>query len=149
VKGMKNLYLLCTLIISFTVCITKTVKQGITGKIYVRKGNYMPSPGQPQSMGRPLSTVVEVYELTNKEQANSTDGIIFDHIRTKFVAKVLSDADGSYTIDLPAGSYSVFTNYNGLLYANNLDDKGNINAIVVKKNCLSVRDMIISIQAVY
>ena len=124
------------------------MRQGITGIVYLKQGNQMPSPGRKISPGKPVSRTVFVYCLTQREQA-STSGTYFDHIQTKLIAKASSNTEGVYAIALPPGKYSVFVEDNNRLYANNFDGKGNINPVEVKKDSVSKLDIVISANAVY
>ncbi len=124
------------------------IKQGITGNIYIRQGNYMPSPGKKAGQGEPVSTEVLVYELTTRELVKG-DGTYFSQIPTKLIAQGKSDSKGHYAIALTPGLYTVFVVDKGKLYANSFDGKGNINPIIVKKDSLSYRDIVISSGAVY
>ncbi|EHQ28154.1 hypothetical protein Mucpa_4063 [Mucilaginibacter paludis DSM 18603] len=124
------------------------VKQGISGKVYLKQGNYMPSPGKKAGPGQAVSRTIWIYRLTAREQARAS-GSYFDHIQTKLVAKTQSDSEGNYAIALPPGKYSVFVDDNSLLYANSFDGKGNINPVEVKKDSISNKDITISSQAVY
>jgi hypothetical protein len=149
VKGMKKLLLLYSI---FTSCAiihqTGEIKQGISGKIYLKQGNYMPAPGMPKNTGKLVSKAVWVYELTKREQVWG-NGTIFDHIHTKLIAKAQSNAQGVYSVALPPGNYSVFINDDGKFYANSFDGEGNINPVEVKKNSVTPKDITISINAVY
>jgi len=122
--------------------------QGISGKIYVKQGNQMPSPGQPPNLGRPIKCEIFVYELTKREQAAS-NGVHFSNIQTKLVTKSESNDEGFYSLSLPPGQYSVFVNDNGQVYANSFDGKGNINPVTVKKDSVSNLNITISSRAVF
>lgn len=127
---------------------TDKIKQGVSGKIYVKQGNYMPSPGQSPNLGRPVKCDIFIYELTKREQASGT-GTYFANIQTKLIAKGRSDDNGSYSIALPAGQYSIFVDDAGQLYANSFDGKGNINPVTVKKDSVTNRDITISSHATF
>jgi hypothetical protein len=146
---MKKILLLYTIITAVMIIHQpEPVKQGITGKVYLRKGNYMPSPGHPLSKGKPLNCTIFIYEITSREEVTG-NGVHYTNIRTKLVAKTQSNNDGYYAVSLPPGRYSVFADDAGQLYANSFDGKGNINPIEVKKDSMSTLDIIISSQAVY
>lgn len=141
--------LLYSIIIAYTYAHQPgLIKQGITGKVYLRQGNYMPSPGKKTGLGQPVSRVILVYQLTTREQARA-NGSYFDQIQSKLIAKGQSDSKGDYSIALPPGKYSIFVADSNQLYANNIDGKGNINPVAVKKDSISNSDITISSQAVY
>lgn len=147
---MKKILFTYSLIILYTAFFqTDKMKQGISGNIYVKYGNNMPSPGMPANLGRAISCEILVYELTHVEQATSSDNTHFANLKTKLVSKGRSNNDGLYAIELPPGQYSVFVDDKGRLYANSLDGKGNINAITVKKDSVSNRNITISSRATF
>jgi len=124
------------------------IKQGICGKILLKMGNAMPSPGRKINEGTPVARTVVIYELTRRTDAIA-NGTLYNRIKTKLVAKTQSDTTGYYAITLPAGKYSVFVETPGGLFANMFDDKGNINMVEVKKDSVSKRDIVINNLAVY
>lgn len=124
------------------------LKQGISGKIYFKAGNAMPSPGRKIDQGTPVARTVLVYELTRRSDAVA-NGTLFSNIKTKLIAKTRSDTAGYYAVALPAGKYSVFVETDGGLFASLFDDKGNINMVEVKKDSVSKKDIVINNQAFY
>jgi len=108
----------------------------------------MPSPGRKSGAGKPVSRTVFVYQLTKRAQTVA-EGIYFDHLQTKLIAKAQSNSDGSYVVALPPGSYSVFVDDNNRLYANSFDGKDNINPVEIKKDSVSTKDIVITGKAVY
>lgn len=137
------------LISSFALANTTAhIKQGISGKILLKIGNAMPSPGRKVDPGTPVARTVLIYELTRRTDAIA-NGTLFSHIKTKLIATTHSDTTGHYAIALPAGKYSVFVEVDGGLFANLFDDKENINMVEVKKDSLSKKDIVINNLAVY
>ncbi len=126
----------------------KHFTQGITGKIYLRHGNYMPSPGRTSTPGKPVIRLVFVYELTKRGQTTE-NGTFFNNINSRLIAKSQSNVNGDYYIKLPPGRYSIFVKEDKQLYANTFDGDGNINPVEVKKDSISKKDIIISTNAVY
>jgi hypothetical protein len=146
---MKKILFIYSIIITYAITSQPDqVKQGIAGKIYLKQGNFMPSPGRKANTGKPVSTAVFVYQLTGRGQAIA-NGSYFDHIQTKLIAKAQSNDEGNYAIALPPGNYSVFVGNDNRLYANSFDSKGNINPIEVTKDSVSKMDIIMSNKAVY
>jgi hypothetical protein len=142
-KGMQKILLLYSLITLFVATGPNQIKQGITGKIYLRRGNQMPSPGQTTSQGKPVKRTVLIYELTKREQATE-NGTHYTNIKTKLIAKSQSNDAGYYSIALPPGYYSVFVDDGDQLYANSFDGKGNINPVEVKANSVTTLNLIIN-----
>ena len=124
------------------------IKQGIAGRVYLQRGNYMPVPGRKPNYGKPVARTIWVYALTKRDQATA-DGNFFSNIKTPLIAKAKSDTLGNYSMALPPGSYSVFVEDRAKLYANSFDDNDNISPVEVKKGSLTQRDIVISSRAVY
>ncbi len=138
-----------TLITSFALASpTGRIKQGISGKIFLKIGNAMPSPGREVDQGTPVARTVLIYELTRRSDAIA-NGTLFSNLKTKLIAKTKSNTSGYYAITLPIGKYSVFVEVDGGLFANLFDDKGNINLVEVKKDSISRKDIIINNLALY
>ena len=138
-----------TLITSFALASPiGRINQGISGKIFLKIGNAMPSPGRKIDPATPVARTVLIYELTRRSDAIA-NGTLFSHLKTKLIAKTNSDTTGYYAVALPIGKYSVFVEVEGGLFANLFDDQGNINLIEVKKDCLSKKDIVINNLAVY
>jgi hypothetical protein len=146
---MKILLFLMLLSMSFTSAQQPAnFTQGITGKVYLKRGNNMPSPGRKPSNGSPVIRTILIYELT-KRNAVTINGSFFTGVKAKLIAKTQSNADGIYSIALPVGKYSLFVEEGNQLYANSFDGEGNISPVEVKKDTITNKDLIISNQAVY
>jgi len=124
------------------------ITQGISGKILLKTGNAMPSPGRKIDPGTPVVRTVLIYELTRRTDAVS-NGTLYSHLKTKLIAKTHSDTTGYYALALPVGKYSVFVEVDGGLFANLFDDNGYINLVEIKKDSISKKDIIINNLAVY
>lgn len=92
----------------------------------------------------PKGVVREIlfYEPVTMNEAKR-NGTLYQHIPTKLVATATSDENGKFSINLPAGSYSVFTKEPDGLFANLYDGEGRINITEVKKG--EVTDITIEI----
>ncbi|WP_139113121.1 carboxypeptidase regulatory-like domain-containing protein [Mucilaginibacter sp. PPCGB 2223] len=146
---MKKKLLFMMLLTSFAFANQATrIKQGISGTILLKTGNAMPSPGRPVSNGTPVARNIFIYELTRRTDAIA-NGTLYNHIKTKLIAKTKSDTTGRYAVALPTGKYSVFVETEGGLFANLLDDKGNINMVEVKKDSVSKCNIVINNLAFY
>jgi len=149
VKGMKIILFLMIVNTGFiSAQQADTLKQGITGKVYLKRGNSMPSPDRKPGNGNPVIRTVLIYELT-KRDAVTSNGTFFSNIKTRLIAKTQSKANGTYSIELPIGKYSLFISEEGQLYANSFDGEGNINPVEIKKNAITNKDLLISNNAAY
>jgi hypothetical protein len=123
-------------------------RQGITGHVYLVKGNQMPSPDAPPSGGRGVKTTLYIYELTNASQATPA-GTFYSAVSTKLIKAVQTDEDGSFKVKLKPGRYSLFVKKGDLFYSNISDDKNNIHPIEVKKGEWVTTDFKADYDAVY
>lgn len=108
----------------------------------------MPGPGMKTTDKKGVARELHVYEPVNFKQANQVNGFYRD-INTKLIAKTQSQPDGSFTIKLPPGTYSVFTKEPEGLFANTFDQNGVINAITVEKGKFTKTDITINYKAAY
>jgi hypothetical protein len=126
------------------------VKQGISGHVRERTGNQMPSPDAPGSEGKAVVTKVYVYEATDLSQVERVGTSSFYHsIKTKLLKTADSDENGFFSVELPAGNYSLFTMVDGKFYANSFDSRNNIAPVTVEKNKCSQVNITISAKASY
>lgn len=126
------------------------ISQGIAGRVLWQSGNQMPSPDTPVRSGkRGVQRTVYVYELTNGNQATTTDGVFHTNIRTKLVTKVETDTAGNFAISLPPGKYSLFTKEEQGLYANLFDGEMNIFPVQVQQGQVTAVEFLINYKAVY
>ena len=76
---------------------------------------------------------VYIFELANSTQAESV-GNLYKNIQSRLVRRVMTSMNGSFVIALPSGTYSVLVSHDGGYYADEKDNAGNINPIVVENN---------------
>ncbi|OKL39405.1 hypothetical protein [Pontibacter flavimaris] len=115
-----------------------SITQGITGTLTLIEGNCMPIIG-PNSTCKeyPIKRKIVIYPYTTLQEANRHDFLYYT-LDAKPVVTVESDAEGFYQAKLTPGTYSVFIQENGKLYANGLDGQGGINPVRVEE------DMVVS-----
>jgi hypothetical protein len=122
--------------------------QGITGKVLWIEGNQMPGPGRKSSEPQPVMREIYIYEPVTEQQAKNSNGF-YTEIQTPLIAKATSNADGSFTVALPPGEYSVFTKEPEGLFASIFDQKGRINVISVPKHEFTSVTLRINYNATY
>lgn len=110
------------------------ISQGISGKVIWLQGNMMPMTGekakQPRAKGEPVQREVHIYELTNTAEVKGQEGF-YSGLPTQLVKKVSSGQDGSFSVALEPGWYSVFVQEEQGLWANVFDGEGNIMPVEV------------------
>ena len=112
---------------------------GIEGKVYLLSGNRMPSPLRHPgdtirrpSEGPGVKGTVCVFELTNDSEITRQGTSPWcEAIHTRLIRQVDTDDKGNFTIQLPPGTYSVFTKKGNLFYASRRDEKNNIAPVEV------------------
>jgi len=126
--------LVSILLMSFLVSTTETwaQRQGIYGEVFWLSGNNLPSPGKPNDPEQGISREIEFYEITHLQDAEQTADGFFTNVKTKLIATTLSAANGSFSIKLPPGEYSVFVKEPHGLFANLFDKNNRINPVIVK-----------------
>ena len=126
------------------------ITQGITGQITEATGNQMPMKDAPLPVGKGILTTVLIYEPTNTSQVSRIGtSPVYTAISTKLVASVDTDSTGAFTVNLPAGSYSLFVKQGKQFYANLFDVNNNIALFTVEEGKLTRADLKISSGASY
>lgn len=108
-------------------------RQGIKGEVFWLGGNQMPALGR-QSSDPDQGVVREIlfYEATHLKDVDQIADGLFTNVKTKLIATARSLPDGSFTIRLPPGEYSVFVKETGGLFANLVDRTNTLNPVTVK-----------------
>jgi hypothetical protein len=126
------------------------ISQGIAGTVLEKKGNQMPMKGAPPSSGKPFITTVFIYEPTNLSQVQRTGtSPIYTAIGTKLVAFVKTDSSGTFRVQLPIGSYSLFIKQGNRYYANLFDAANNIAIFKVETGKITEANLVVSSGAFY
>lgn len=111
--------------------VTFAQRQGVKGQLYWVTGNQMPGPDRDQVPRQGIAREIYVFELTNRSDVEEEDG--FYKVHTRLVKRVFSKPNGTFTIRLEPGRYSVFVKENKGLWANLLDSENNISPVTVTR----------------
>jgi hypothetical protein len=123
--------------------------QGIMGKVEWISGNQMPGPTrQDRNPASGIVREVYAYKAVTAQQTTQSNGF-YTEIRSPLIAKATSNADGTFTLKLPPGEYSVFTKEPEGLFASIMDGNGRINVVSVKKRQYSEITIKVNYTAVY
>ena len=142
------LLLIMTTLNSHTFIFCK--RQGISGNVYLVRGNQMPSPDIKPAPPSGLQTIVYIYELTNVNQVQqAADPSFYSAINTKLVKAVRTNKKGHFKARLDPGQYSLFIKKDDLYYANLYDEKNNIAPVTVEKKKFTEVDIKADYDAVY
>ena len=122
--------------------------QGLSGYIYLQRGNQMPSPGRVVSKGKGISREIFIYEPTNINQVTGSSPMFY-HINTRLIAQTKSDTAGRYSVNLPTGAYSVFIKEDGKFFAAESNGTGILNPVQVGPDHITEKNFTINNKAVY
>lgn len=112
-----------------------TISQGLSGDVWLWEGDFQPMC--PTGTVRAVSRELRVYAAATEADVQFTnrDGHIFiASVATALIATVSSDSTGFYQVALPAGSYSLFSVEDGLLFGKQTDSEGILEHVVVPVN---------------
>jgi hypothetical protein len=105
-------------------------KQGIRGQVTWSSGNQMPGPDRNNEGSRGIARKIFVYQVTSLEQVVAEDGF-YKTINTQLIKIGKSRKNGRFSIKIPIGTYSVFTQEPKGLWANLFNEKNQINTVKV------------------
>ena len=133
---------------------TKTLsemKQGVKGTVIWMEGNMMPSFGEKASDKKKGKPVVREVLFCKPTKMNDLphEGTIFQNADKNLVKKTTSDEEGKFSIELPAGKYSVFTKEEGGYFANSFDGDGNVNIVEVKEGEITEMNIDVNYKAAF
>ena len=128
----------------------QVAKQGICGSVVEKRGNHMPGPDRPKSMGRAVERDVLIYPVLTTDQVTATENGFYSNISSQPVKTARSDKQGRFCVyGLPNGTYSVLVREPKGLYANLQDIDGRINPVTVEKQRVANVAIQITHQAVF
>ena len=128
----------------------RTSRQGISGKVEIWEGNFMPMVDSAKVRGQikpGAGRRVRAY-LPVKMQNNMATAKL-DSVPTPMVAETTADSAGKFFMPTPVGTYSVFVEENHGWYANGWNGQGIQGAVTV--NSGKTADVLIKVttKAVY
>ncbi|MCX2738870.1 hypothetical protein [Pontibacter anaerobius] len=111
-----------------------TITQGIAGTLTLIEGNCMPIIG-PNSTCKeyPVKRKLAIYPYTTLQETVQHEAAFYT-INAEPLMEVETDAEGFYQTKLSPGTYSVFIEEKGKLYANGFDGQGGINPVHVDED---------------
>lgn len=113
--------------------ISETLTQGISGKVILLEGDFMPGPGKDlESKMKPVSRSILVYPLIK----DNSKGPFYSLNNQKPLYTTNSNESGFFYINLPTGKYSILVKEEKGLFAN-MTDGTFINPVQVYKDSVS------------
>ena len=123
--------------------------QGIEGYIYWVSGNQMPRIGVGSTGAKkPVVRELYIYNAVKLSDVRQEDGF-FSGLPDEPILKISTDEDGHFKVNLPVGTYSIFSSEEGGLWANLFNGEGIINPVVVDKDAFTDYTMDINYKAAY
>jgi hypothetical protein len=153
-KTFKSIaFIIVVLSVAFACKTAKKEGQGIQGQVFWLEGNQMPQiTKEGEMVERPakkgVKRTIKIHELTHINQARLGDAL-FGDIETPLVKEIETDESGNFSVELPAGRYSIFTVEEDGHFANILDLDSYINPFEVKEGEWTQADILINYQAAY
>lgn len=106
---------------------SSTITQGIVGEVTETTGNQMPMVGAPAPTPKAFKTTVYIYDSTHISKVKQIGtSPLFLTVNTRLVQKLDTNEAGQFSVALEAGTYSVFVLKGGAFFANQFDEKNNI-----------------------
>jgi hypothetical protein len=128
----QRVIIIASLTVSLQVLGIPAQVQGIEGTARRPSGNHMPSPKVHPALPAGTKTIICVFSLTNASEAKKADDAgRFSAVHTRLIRQIDTDDSGRFRIELPPGTYSVFTRKGNVFYATRRDEKNNIAPVEV------------------
>ena len=116
----------------------QTGRQGIVGEVRWVEGNLMPALGDTtitrRYKGIPIQRQLYIFQAVKKEHAISGGEQFYKKVNAELVARIQTDKEGFFKLDLPPGKYSVFVMEDDGFFANTFDGSGFISPVTVHEN---------------
>jgi hypothetical protein len=90
--------------------------QGISGHVLLENNTAMPLKGSAKQKGRPIATMVYIYEAANVHQLIEQEGNYAKGIEARLVKQVRSNHAGKFKLRLAPGKYSIVLGYQEGIY---------------------------------
>lgn len=128
----------------------ESYEQGIVGTVIWKSGNHMPTTsGKPRGKTTYTQRTVYAFPKMALDEVEQ-EGHFFINLPKEPIAKIQTNEQGRFRIELPTGTYSLFVEEKpGKFYANHFEDQGIIHPIQVREGAFAETEIIIDYQAAY
>jgi len=123
--------------------------QGIKGHVLLDNNTAMPLKGSAKQKGRPISTMVYIYEASNIDQLIAQEGNYAKGIKAKIVKQVRSDKTGKFKLRLAPGKYSIVMGYQEGIYIPYFSGNTGVAFVEVPKHQYQEIDLLIIASSIY
>jgi hypothetical protein len=140
---------------SFLVCLAPMLMgfcilpQGIKGHVLLDNNTSMPLKGSAKQKGRPIATMVYIYEAANMNQLIGQEGNYAKGIEARLIKQVRSNNAGKFKLRLAPGKYSIVLGYQEGIYIPYFSGNTGLAFIEVMKHQYQEIDLSIIASSIY
>jgi len=117
--------------------------QGISGHVLLENNTAMPLKGSAKQKGRPIATMVYIYEAANVHQLIEQEGNYAKGIEARLVKQVRSNHAGKFKLRLAPGKYTIVLGYQDGIYIPYFSGNTGVAFIEVLKHQFQEIDLLI------
>ena len=123
--------------------------QGIKGHVLLDNNTSMPLKGSAKQKGRPIATMVYIYEAANMNQLIGQEGNYAKGIEARLIKQVRSNNAGKFKLRLAPGKYSIVLGYQEGIYIPYFSGNTGLAFIEVMKHQYQEIDLSIIASSIY
>ena len=142
----KSILFLCLALMLMGFCL---LPQGIRGHVLMENNTSMPLKGSSKQQGRPIATVVYIYETANVNQLIGQEGNYAKGIKARLIKQVRSNNAGQFKIRLAPGKYSIVLGYQEGIYIPFFSGNTGVAFVEVSKHHYQEIDLRIIASSIY
>ncbi len=142
----KSILFLCLALMLMGFCL---LPQGIRGHVLMENNTSMPLKGSSKQQGRPIATVVYIYETANVNQLIGQEGNYAKGIEARLIKQVRSNNAGQFKIRLTPGKYSIVLGYQEGIYIPFFSGNTGVAFVEVSKHQYQEIDLRIIASSIY
>ena len=142
----KSILFLCLALMLMGFCL---LPQGIRGHVLMENNTSMPLKGSSKQQGRPIATVVYIYETSNVNQLIGQEGNYAKGIKARLIKQVRSNNAGQFKIRLAPGKYSIVLGYQEGIYIPFFSGNTGVAFVEVSKHQYQEIDLRIIASSIY
>jgi hypothetical protein len=142
----KSIFFLCLALMLMGFCL---LPQGIRGHVLLENNTSMPLKGSSKQQGRPIATVVYIYETANVNQLIGQEGNYAKGIEARLIKQVRSNNAGQFKIRLAPGKYSIVLGYQEGIYIPFFSGNTGVAFVEVSKHQYQEIDLRIIASSIY
>jgi hypothetical protein len=143
---LKSILFLCLALMLMGFCL---LTQGIRGHVLLENNTSMPLKGSSKQQGRPIATVVYIYETANVNQLIGQEGNYAKGIEARLIKQVRSNNAGQFKIRLAPGKYSIVLGYQEGIYIPFFSGNTGVAFVEVSKHHYQEIDLRIIASSIY